>query len=136
LEIIDGGSGGVGKVQDALQGLALVLQDRSRNILGDLEKRIKRACKCRGAIEGNLANRVELLKFKLERLEEQRNLYWRPRVKVHWLDKGDRNTKFFHQYATERKRKSRIRRIVLDDSRVMEEEGDLLGAVTDFYPDF
>jgi hypothetical protein len=40
-----------------------------------------------GAIEGNLANRAELLKFKLEMLEEQRNLYWRQRAKVHWLDK-------------------------------------------------
>ena len=78
---------------------------------------------------------MELLKFKLERLEEQRNLYWRQRAKVHWLDKGDRNTIFFHQYAIERKRRSRIRRIVLDDGRVMEEDGDLLGVVTDFYRD-
>lgn len=68
---------GGGEVRDALQGVALVLQEWSRNILGDLEKRIKRARKCRRAIEGNLSNRVELLKFKLERLEEQRNLYRR-----------------------------------------------------------
>jgi hypothetical protein len=37
-------------VHDALRGLALVLQDWSRNILGDLEKRIKRARKCWGPL--------------------------------------------------------------------------------------
>ena len=39
--------------------------------------------------------REELLRFKLEKLEEKRNTYWRQSAKVHWLDKGDRNTRFF-----------------------------------------
>lgn len=73
-----------GKVKDALQGVVHDLHDWSRNVLGDLEKRIKRARKAleekrRGVIGGNVASRVELLKFKLERLEEQRNMYWRVR---------------------------------------------------------
>lgn len=126
-----------GKVHEALQDVAHDLQDWSRNILGDLEKRIKRTRKAleerrRGVIVENLANKVELLKFKLGRREEQRNMYWRQRAKVHWLEKGDRNTKFFYQYATERKRRNRIRRAVFDDGRVMEEEGDVLTAVSDF----
>lgn len=98
-------------------------------------RQVKRALeeRRRGPIVENHANRVELLKFKSERLEEQRNMYRRQRAKVHWLEKGDRNTKFFHQYATERKRRSRIKRIILEDGQVMEEEGDVLAAVTDFY---
>ena len=75
-----------GKVHEALQDVAHDLQDWSRNILGDLEKRIKRTRKAleerrRGAIVENLANRVELLKFKLGKLEEQRHMYWRQRRK-------------------------------------------------------
>lgn len=73
-----------GKVEDALQGVATDLGDWSRNILGDLEKRIKKARKSleeyrrRGINSHNVA-KEELL-----------------RAKVHWLQGGDLNTRFFH----------------------------------------
>lgn len=59
-------------MRDAPKDVALDLQDWSRNILGDLEKRIKRARRAleerhQGAIGRNIAHRMELLKFKLER---------------------------------------------------------------------
>ena len=51
-------------------------------MLGDLEKRIKVArrtleeCR-RGPVTGSTPGRLDLLKYKLERLEEQMNIYWR-----------------------------------------------------------
>lgn len=54
---------------------------------------------------------------------------------MHWLENGDRNTKFFHQYASERRRRSRVRRIVLDDGRVVEDEEEMLEVVSNFYKD-
>jgi len=42
------------------------------------------------------------------------------KVKAHWLEKGDRNTRFFHQYASERRRRSRIKKLVQEDGRVVE----------------
>lgn len=89
------------------------------------------ACR-RGPISASSTSKLQLLKFKLERLEDQKNMNWRQRAKVHWLEKGDRNTKFFHQYASERKRKSHVRRIVLDDGRVVENEGEMLDVVSNF----
>ena len=62
--------------------MAQELVDWSRNVLGDLEKRIKRTrrlleeCR-RGAINSQGVVREEILKFKLHRLEEQKNMYWR-----------------------------------------------------------
>ena len=64
-----------GKVVDAVKGVAVELWDWSKNILGDLEKRIKRAKKaleeCRRSItnDRNVA-REGILRYKLEKLEE------------------------------------------------------------------
>jgi hypothetical protein len=131
--------GARGRVHDAVQNVAPDLMDWSRNVLGDLEKRIKWTRKAlencrRGPMNGVTVGRMDLLKSKLDRLEEK-NIYWRQRAKVHWLERGDRNTKFFHQYASDRKRRSQVRRIVLDDGRVVEEGEDMKGVITNFYKD-
>jgi len=113
------------KVENAVKGVASDLWDWSKNILNDLERRIKFARKklelCRRMpISAHTVGREQILKYKLERLEEQRNLYWKQRAHAHWLDNGDRNTKFFHQFASERKRRSRICKLVMEDGSVVE----------------
>ena len=73
---------GAGKAAEAVQGVAGDLWYRSRNVLGDLEKRIKQAkkvlevCK-RRALTRDSVSKEEILKYRLERLEEQHELYWR-----------------------------------------------------------
>lgn len=108
--------------------------------MGDLEKRIKRIRKAleecrRAALNVRNVQREEILKFKLQRLEEQQNLYWRQRAKVHWLENGDRNTKFFHHYATERKKKSRIQKLVKEDGVVVEQGEEIKTMISNFYND-
>jgi hypothetical protein len=43
-----------------------------------------------------------VLKYKPEKLEEQVDTYWRQWAHVAWLQKGDRNTSFFHATCSER----------------------------------
>jgi len=114
------------------------LWDWSKNNLGDLEKRIKRARRdleaCRkGMLNGQNVSREAILRYKLERLEDQKELYWRQRAHVHWLREGDRNTKFFHQYASDRKRINKINKLVKDDGGVVEDTSGLKLLITDFY---
>ena len=52
--------------------------------------------------------REAILRFKVDRLEEQIDIFWKQRVHVNWLAKGDRNTWFFHQCYKERRRVNRI----------------------------
>lgn len=114
------------------------LGEWSRNILGDLEKRIKWArrklelCR-RQPISNTSVGREEVLKYRLDKLKEQRHLYWKQRAHAHWLDKGDRNTKYFHQYATERRRRSRIHRLVADDGVIVEQETEKRALITNYY---
>ena len=74
-------------VAAAVKGVMGELVDWSRNILGDLEKRIsktKELEKCRrSSISAEQVRREELLRFKLGRLEDRRELYWRQRAHVH-----------------------------------------------------
>ncbi|XP_024318899.1 uncharacterized protein LOC106866892 isoform X2 [Brachypodium distachyon] len=69
------------------------LHDWIRNVLGDLQKRIKElkdeleACR-REDISARSGQREQVLRFKLERLEDQHDLVWRQRAHVHWLEKG------------------------------------------------
>jgi hypothetical protein len=69
-----------GNVGEAVKNVSMDLWDWSKNILGDLEKRIKRARRtleeCRkNVINGQNVAREAVLSYKLERLEYQRDLY-------------------------------------------------------------
>ncbi|XP_045085746.1 uncharacterized protein [Aegilops tauschii subsp. strangulata] len=125
------------KVAEVTRGVMTDLVDWSRNILGDLDKRICRTKELERCRRGNIGpeqvRREEVLRFMLNRLEEQRETYWRQRAHVHWLKCGDRNTKFFHAAASERKRRNKIRRLKKEDGTVVEEEGAMKDVVTNYF---
>jgi hypothetical protein len=78
--------------------------DWSRNILGGLEKRIKKLkkelAKCiKGTLSQENIQNEQVLKYRLEKLEEQKDIYWKQCAHVNWLREGDRNTSFFHVCA-------------------------------------
>jgi hypothetical protein len=129
---------GTGVVSDAVRGVASHLWDWSRNILGDLEKRIKHvkreleACR-RRALSSDVVARAQILWYKLEKLEEQRDMYWRQRRKVHWLQYGDQNMNFFHRYAFERRRRSRINKLVKEDGDAVTDVAGIHELVTEYY---
>lgn len=68
-----------GQVHEAVYNVALDLSDWSRNVLGDLEKRIKgarrslEACRRRPVTDSTPA-KLEILKYRLDRLEEKKKI--------------------------------------------------------------
>ena len=80
-----------------------------------------------------MIGREQILRYKLEKLEDQRDLYWRQMAKVHWLQNGDRNTGFFHRYASERRRWNRISKLVNDAGDVVTDLAGIHELVTNYY---
>ncbi|XP_031101957.1 uncharacterized protein LOC116005858 [Ipomoea triloba] len=107
---------------------------------GDFVRRIGREIDLLQSQLNNLRGRrdvttlvtVKELDAKLRVLLDQQNVYWRQRAKQHWLFQGDRNTKFFHQYASARKRKNRILKL-RDDSDQWVEGGEVLRLAMQYF---
>ncbi|XP_058784794.1 uncharacterized protein LOC131659630 [Vicia villosa] len=55
----------------------------------------------------------------------QEEIFWKQRAKMHWLQYGDSNTKFFHRSATVRKRFKRIDSLMDETGAVVKEQEDL-----------
>ncbi|XP_031116501.1 uncharacterized protein LOC116020159 [Ipomoea triloba] len=54
------------------------------------------------------------LENQLTRLEAQEDTFWRQRAKQHWLKGADANTRFYHRYASARKKKNSLSRLKND----------------------
>jgi hypothetical protein len=74
--------------------------DWGPSVLGGLEKRIKplrrelELCR-RGALRCERVAREGVLRYRLDKAEEQKDLYWKQRARIKWMNFGDRNTGFF-----------------------------------------
>jgi hypothetical protein len=124
-------------VNEGLKDVSKVMSDWSRNILGDLEKRIhklkRELAKCiKGPISRDSIHQEQVLKYRLEKLEEQKDIYWKQRAHVHWLQEGDRNTSLFHACATQRKKRNKIKRLKMEEG-IWIEERDLCTYISSQY---
>lgn len=121
-----------------IKRVGMELHTWSKEVLGDLKNRIKKVKKelnrCRKrAISQEQVSLEQMLRYKLERLQDQKNTYWKQRAKAHWLHDGDRNTSFFHACASERRRVNLIKSLKNDEGGVVEGEEELRTFITNYY---
>lgn len=63
-----------------------------------------------------------MLSYRLDKVEEQVDIFWKQRAHASWLEKGDRNTKIFHSWCSERRRWNQIGKLRKEDLGWVEEE--------------
>ncbi|XP_074318889.1 uncharacterized protein LOC141655723 [Silene latifolia] len=127
------------------QDAARVLAECARELgkwkgmrISDIGRDIGRKCKQLARVnedvrtEDNVRRRRKLVAelAELRRKEEQ---YWRQRFRALWLKDGDRNTKFFHTRAGERKRKNTIHKLVDDNGQIHTGEEEIAGVAMAYF---
>jgi hypothetical protein len=114
------------------------LKEWSSNSLGDLEKILKEAKReqekwRRASISDHAVAQEAVWIFKVDRLEDQIDTYWRQRAHVNWLQFGDRNTSYFHNECSERKRRNRIGSLKKEDGGWVEDEKEKMEFITNHF---
>ena len=79
----------------------------------------------------SIATQKEIL-LRLELLLEQEEIIWVQRARANWLKHGDRNTNFFHHFASHRKRRNMVRALV-DDQGVKRENVEKMREMVQHY---
>lgn len=85
------------------------------------------------AARGGSYDVVIQLRRELNILLEKESQMWRQRSRLKWVAQGDKNTKYFHGVATQRKRKNFIKGVRDSDGQWQIEEEVLSGVFVDFY---
>lgn len=83
--------------------------------------------------EHSVIDQIKRLEWDLEGLLEREEVYWRQRTRADWLTAGDRNSKFFHNRATIRKKKNSIHRLVDNNGEVQESEEGIARIIGSYY---
>lgn len=64
---------------------------------------------------------------------EQEKIVWVQRARANWLKHGDRNTSFFHNYATSRRRKNMVKALIADHGIRHEDKETMCTMVKDYF---
>ncbi|BFG40545.1 hypothetical protein CerSpe_268190 [Prunus speciosa] len=97
-----------------IKATSLALAHWAQCTFGQTQKEIVDIRNKLGALWNQLpsTNGFEAQKLLMERLDSllyREEIYWRQRSRVSWLKMGDRNTGFFHQHASNRRRQNLLK---------------------------
>ena len=130
-----------GEIPTFLEKVGVVpdeLHKWDREVLKKPEKRIKELKADlerlrRGPItDANIAAQKEIM-VRLELMLEQEEIHWMQRARANWLKKGDRNTSFFHNYATKRRKKNTIKGLIDQNGELQEDVGVMCNIVHNYF---
>jgi hypothetical protein len=109
----------------------------SRRKFGKEDEVLKRKTKELAILQG-CSNKeglqaILILKAEIYGLMEGRDRKWKQRAKQSWYSSGDRNTAYFHAWASHRKKMNRIAQIVDEDGRLWKKGQDVSRVFVDYY---
>ncbi|KAL0004281.1 hypothetical protein SO802_011842 [Lithocarpus litseifolius] len=125
-------------MMENLKRCASDLSNWSSSVYGHIPKKIQSKRKALSALtlqdrNGERSTEIRNLRRELNGLLEDEELYWGQRAKAHWLKEGDRNTKFFHAHASERRKQNTILGLWVEQGRWCEEKDAISQVVVTYF---
>lgn len=103
-----------GDIDNKLQDTLDQLHRWGKEKYGDIPRKISEIQKELHQLKERIPDTTILMtinnkEYLLDKLMKEEELWWAQRAKVNWLKAGDKNSKFFHFKASQRKRKNTIK---------------------------
>jgi hypothetical protein len=120
---------------DNLRCVGMSLKKWSRESFGAIQKNIRKLehkLKSLCCASGD-ENEIRTAEKTLCELFEREEVMACQRSRVDWLREGDRNTTFFHAWATAQRRANRISRLERPDGSMCDDSSEIKGMVHNFY---
>ena len=114
------------------------LQWWNKNVFGHIDKQLKDRQEKLQQLESlntlhEYAEDIQRLRKEINELMDKENDMWHQRSRALWMQEGDRNTKFFHSTATQRRRKNTILGLQDDFGCWRDNAEDIETIVLDYY---
>lgn len=123
-----------GKNQFCIKNLSKWNQGRLNNSLKGAISRVERDIqKLQENPKGPNADALRTKECELDKLLKEEEIYWKIRLREEWLKWGDKNTKWFHQKASHRKRTNKLEGIFDLNDRWKDKEEDIRSVATEYF---
>ncbi|KAF5481542.1 hypothetical protein F2P56_002183, partial [Juglans regia] len=133
------GNEGASGMNRRLQNCSLALKNwnvtKNKRAPDDITVKLKRFRELQDSNQGNQVEVIQQLEKEIETALEEDNLKWEQRAKQHWLQNGDKNTKFYHLHTTHRRKTNKISQVLDHTNCVNTEIKEIGGVFTSFFTD-
>ncbi|KAK3204628.1 hypothetical protein Dsin_018674 [Dipteronia sinensis] len=131
--------GGMGYVLGKLNACGRNLDSWNRKKCDNMRKDIKEKCLALTVANRDRAvgfmfwRQIGVLEERLDSALEVKERYWRQRAKVDWLQKRDKNSRFFHSKASAQKARNNIRGLYDMGGQWRVSKNDLVSVITQYF---
>ncbi|WCJ39421.1 hypothetical protein M5689_020411 [Euphorbia peplus] len=125
-------------VMDKISKCATSLKAWNRDVVGNLGTQIRTLTERLESIEVRKGcaitdKEISEIESQLIRLQEKEEIKWHQRSRISWLKEGDRNTKFFHNKASTRRKINSLTMLKNEAGIWCEDEQEIESIVTKYY---
>jgi hypothetical protein len=123
--------GKLGLMHNSLHAWDSAILQKPKNRLKKVQQELE------NAVNGPMTDENEVIAKEkatlIEIILEQEEVHWQQRSRVNWLQQGDRNTSFFHSFASARRKKNSIKKLRGEDGNWVEGTDQLKPLVFQYF---
>jgi hypothetical protein len=82
--------------------------------------------------ESNVARQKEIA-LEIEKLLEQEEIFWAQKSRINWLQFGDKNTSYFHNFVNTKSQRNKIKKLKNDQGHWVEGTAYLNPMISDYF---